>query len=160
MPIHCCDCGRKRVNAKGMRCQICRVTAEIQKEKGIDPVKLYLPDAATEGPVELDDLSQQSLRILRRQLNLLEANQLADASGGHRNPTLEASIDRTTRSVANLLKEARALEKERADEAKNLSMEEKAELFLKFFASAPPEWQKTMIQRATQIINEERKAAG
>ena len=140
MSVRCAGPGCDQlVHNSGDACSRCRAK-EIQSSF-VAPTE---PLARSEGTPSLDELTGQSLRQLRRQLDKLDYQINAkDSYDAHH--TAEAT--KLARAISGLLKEARALEKDARDEADELGHEGRIDLMVEWFGTLPPEYRARLVSR-------------
>jgi hypothetical protein len=70
-----------------------------------------------------------------------------------------ADVDSASRALAGLIKEARSITKDGLRWQKSLSVEEKRQAIVDWFAALPSEQQRLLIQELVRAHNEERAAS-
>ena len=109
--------------------------------------------------IGLKDATQQAIRLVKTNMERLEAKM-----GGRKRKSYDDKHAREAnamaRSLSSIMREARALEKEQATRASQLSYEEKQNVVLEWFLSLPTEHQREMLQRFTREHNERTRQTG
>jgi hypothetical protein len=115
-----------------MVCAACR-------REGVAPVAAaQMPPPSTAPIVDVDayDICQRQLRLISRSQDLLEAMQDDPAIAASE---VAKAVNALTRSMGSVVKEARAFEQMRSEQADQLTHEERRAVFSQWFESLPPE---------------------
>jgi hypothetical protein len=109
--------------------------------------------------IYLEDIVEQTLRLLKANLDNLETS-MAEDEIGEFNVSRANAATGIARGLSSVLKEARALNKMNREAMTNLGPSEKRRLIIEWFEKQPVEVQKSLLFEMTGVINKERKNAG
>ncbi len=136
-------------------CRLCRTSYGIQ-ELGCAtciPAKrnIMWPDA-TADHVQLHGPAQQALRLLESNMDRLEASMKTDKLQKF-SPDWARAANANAAAMAKLVAEMRKLEESALRKTKNLSHEERAEIFVEMFRDLPREHQVETLRQCDEIVN-------
>jgi hypothetical protein len=126
---------------------------QITRSESLNP-----PDPSRSQPVDLYDELQHVLVMLRSQRAALDAELAERARTGFVKFSTEHAENAAMlgRAYAQVVKEARSLEKDAHRRAVRLSPDEKRRVFVEWFETQLPEHQRAFLQELTRIHNARR----